>query len=101
MSRDQAILQYLPSLAPEYLYVSGIAVLKIFRRKKIATVVQKACDALSVKWGLEYLAVRAYEDDFGARQWYSYAIPSCLQRSCMAEYLDWTETPCSGGETLY
>ncbi|KAB2596811.1 hypothetical protein D8674_040091 [Pyrus ussuriensis x Pyrus communis] len=68
VSRDQAILQYLPSRAPEYLYVSGIAVLKSFRRKKMATVVLKACYTLSVKWGFEYLAVRAHEDDFGARQ---------------------------------
>ncbi|KAM1817932.1 hypothetical protein ACFX11_002167 [Malus domestica] len=72
-SRDQAVLQHLPSRSPEYLYVSSIAVLKSFRRKKIATVLLKACDALSVEWGFEYLALRAYEDDYGARQLYSNA----------------------------
>lgn len=28
---------------------------------------------LSVEWGFEYLALRAYEDDLGARQLYSSA----------------------------
>lgn len=33
----------------------------------------KACDLLSVLWGFEYLALRAYEDDFGARKLYTNA----------------------------
>ena len=43
------------------------------RRQKIATVLLKACDVLSKVWGLEYLALRAYEDDLGARRLYTSA----------------------------
>lgn len=72
--RDKSVLQYLPAAeVEEYLYVSGIAVLKSFRRQKIATLLLKACDVLSVLWGFEYLALRAYEDDFGARKLYTNA----------------------------
>ncbi|KAL5568349.1 hypothetical protein UlMin_024924 [Ulmus minor] len=71
--RDQNVLRHLPPDAEEYLYVSGIAVLKSFRRKKIATVLLKACDMLSIVWGFRYLALRAYEDDYGARQLYANA----------------------------
>nr|XP_023879490.1 uncharacterized protein LOC111991907 isoform X2 [Quercus suber] len=72
--RDKSVLQYLPAAeVEEYLYVSGIAVLKSFRRQKIATLLLKACDVLSVMWGFEYLALRAYEDDFGARKLYTNA----------------------------
>lgn len=43
------------------------------RRKKIATVLLKACDMVSIQWGIEYLVLRAYEDDLGARKLYSNA----------------------------
>lgn len=43
------------------------------RRQKIATVLLKACDVLSALWGFSYLALRAHEDDFGARKLYSNA----------------------------
>nr|CAD1818158.1 unnamed protein product [Ananas comosus var. bracteatus] len=59
--------------AEEYIYVSGIAVLQKFRRKKIATVLLKACDAVSLVWGYDYLALRAYEDDSAARSLYANA----------------------------
>ncbi|GMY33908.1 hypothetical protein FCV25MIE_29150 [Fagus crenata] len=71
--RDKSVLQHLPAEVDEYLYVSGIAVLKSFRRQKIATLLLKASDVLSVLWGFEYLALRAYEDDFGARKLYTNA----------------------------
>ncbi|GAV60345.1 Acetyltransf_1 domain-containing protein [Cephalotus follicularis] len=70
--RDEAVLQHLPS-AEEYLYVSGLAVSKHYRRRKIASVLLKACDVLSVVWGFEYLVLRAHEDDLGARKLYSNA----------------------------
>ncbi|CAK9141343.1 unnamed protein product [Ilex paraguariensis] len=70
--RDEAVLQHLPGV-DEYLYVSGIAVLNNFRRKKVATALLKACDKLSILWGFEYLVLRAYEDDWGARKLYSNA----------------------------
>ncbi|KAK7263807.1 hypothetical protein RJT34_31404 [Clitoria ternatea] len=71
--RDQNVLQHLPAEAEEYLYISGIAVSKIFRRKKIATALLKACDTLSILWGFEFLALRAYEEDLGARKLYANA----------------------------
>lgn len=43
------------------------------RRQKIATVLLQACDVLSILWGIEYLALRAYEDDLGARKLYASA----------------------------
>ncbi|KAL3513518.1 hypothetical protein ACH5RR_026235 [Cinchona calisaya] len=70
--RNDDVLQYL-SREEEYLYVSGIAVLKNFRRQKVATALLKACDALCNLWGFEYLVLRAYEDDWGARKLYSNA----------------------------
>lgn len=70
--RDVDVLQYL-SGAEEYLYVSGIAVLNNFRRKKVATALLKACDRLCKLWGFEYLVLRAYEDDWGARKLYTNA----------------------------
>lgn len=69
---DNDVLQYL-SKADEYLYISGIAVLQSFRRKKVATVLLKACEMLAIHWGFEYLALRAYEDDPGARNLYTNA----------------------------
>ncbi|KAK6116673.1 hypothetical protein DH2020_049555 [Rehmannia glutinosa] len=70
--REDSVLEHLPG-AEEYLYVSGIAVLNKFRRQKVATTLLKACDILSAIWGFEYLALRAYEDDYGARKLYSNA----------------------------
>lgn len=43
------------------------------RRQKLATVLLKACDLLSLHWGFDYLALRAYEDDSAARKLYSAA----------------------------
>lgn len=37
----------------------------------MATALLKACDVLSAIWGYEYLVLRAYEDDYGARKLYS------------------------------
>ncbi|QCD89043.1 uncharacterized protein LOC114169067 [Vigna unguiculata] len=71
--RDQNVLQHFPPEAEEYLYISGIAVSKTFRRRKIATVLLKACDMLSILWGFEFLALRAYEEDLGARKLYANA----------------------------
>ncbi|KAH1052822.1 hypothetical protein AAZX31_08G235200 [Glycine max] len=71
--RDQNVLQHLPPEAEEYLYISGIAVSKTFRRRKIATALLKACDMLSILWGFEFLALRAYEEDLGARKLYTNA----------------------------
>ncbi|XP_061362861.1 GCN5-related N-acetyltransferase 10, chloroplastic [Gastrolobium bilobum] len=71
--RDQNVLQHLPAEAEEYLYISGIAVSKTFRRRKIATALLKACDMLSILWGFEFLALRAYEEDLGARKLYANA----------------------------
>lgn len=72
VQRDKDILRHLEG-AEEYLYVSGIAVLTDFRRQKIATVLLKACDVLSVLWGFSYLALQAYEDDSAAQKLYSNA----------------------------
>ncbi|XP_024024187.1 uncharacterized protein LOC112092374 [Morus notabilis] len=71
--RDENVLKSLPPDAEEYLYISGIAVLENFRRKKIATVLLKACDMLAIVWGFKYLVLRAYEDDVGARKLYTNA----------------------------
>lgn len=43
------------------------------RRKKIATALLKACEMLSILWGFEFLALRAYEEDLGARKLYTNA----------------------------
>ncbi|KAI4331837.1 hypothetical protein L6164_016792 [Bauhinia variegata] len=72
--RDKSVLQHLPNPeAEEYLYISGIAVSKSFRRKKVATALLKACDLLAIIWGFEFLALRAYEEDWGARILYANA----------------------------
>eukprot|EP00268_Persea_americana_P032590 TRINITY_DN3208_c0_g1_i4.p1 TRINITY_DN3208_c0_g1~~TRINITY_DN3208_c0_g1_i4.p1 ORF type:complete len:324 (-),score=72.69 TRINITY_DN3208_c0_g1_i4:271-1242(-) len=70
--RDEDVLKHIDG-AEEYLYVSGIAVMKDFRRQKVATVLLKACDLLSLLWGFDYLALRAYEDDSAACKLYSAA----------------------------
>lgn len=72
VQRDEDVLRHLHG-AEEYLYVSGIAVLSIFRRKKVGTVLLKACGELSRLWGHNYIVLRAYEDDSAARQLYSKA----------------------------
>nr|GMD57797.1 putative acyl-CoA N-acyltransferase [Ipomoea batatas] len=71
--RDNDVLRHLPAAADEYLYISGIAVLHKFRRQKVATALLKACEMVANLWGLEYLVLRAYEDDWGARKLYSNA----------------------------
>ncbi|KAJ3683491.1 hypothetical protein LUZ60_013718 [Juncus effusus] len=69
VQRDKDVLIHIKD-SEEYLYISGIAVLKKFRRKKVATVLLKACDVLSRIWRYKYLALRAYEDDFRAQNLY-------------------------------
>ncbi|XP_028801609.1 uncharacterized protein LOC114756835 isoform X2 [Neltuma alba] len=71
--RDENVLQHLPPHATEYLYISGIAVSSNFRRRKVGTALLRACDVLSDVWGCEFLALRAYEEDWGARRLYSKA----------------------------
>ncbi|WCJ43877.1 Acyl-CoA N-acyltransferases (NAT) superfamily protein [Euphorbia peplus] len=70
--RDEDVLQHLTG-AEEYLYISGIAVSQTLRRRKIGSVLLKACDVLSGLWGYEYLVLRAYEEDIGARGLYTKA----------------------------
>lgn len=70
--RDDTVLQHLEG-ADEYLYVSGLAVLKSHRRRKVASSLLRACDVLAFLWGFEGLALRVYEDDIGARRLYSNA----------------------------
>ncbi|KAK9075113.1 hypothetical protein SSX86_003432 [Deinandra increscens subsp. villosa] len=70
--REHSVLEHL-SGADEYLYVSGIAVLRNFRRKKVASVLLKSCETLARFWGYKYLVLRAYEDDLGARTLYANA----------------------------
>ncbi|KAK2659002.1 hypothetical protein Ddye_005535 [Dipteronia dyeriana] len=72
VQRDAPVLQHLQG-AQEYLYISGLAVSKSFRRQKIASVLLKACDMLAILWGYEYLVLRAYEEDLGAQKLYSKA----------------------------
>lgn len=70
--RDESVLGHL-SGADEYLYVSGIAVLRDFRRKRVASLLLEACEMLAFHWGYKYLVLRAYEDDWGARKLYTNA----------------------------
>lgn len=69
---DEDVLCHLEGAA-EYLYVSGIAVRLNYRRRKVATLLLKACDFLAFLWGFDYLVLRAYEDDVGARTLYARA----------------------------
>uniref|UniRef100_A0ACD6A2E7 Uncharacterized protein n=2 Tax=Avena sativa TaxID=4498 RepID=A0ACD6A2E7_AVESA len=57
----------------EYFYVSGIAVLPSFRRRKVGTALLKACEVLALEWRQRFMALRAYEDDSSARGLYSKA----------------------------
>ncbi|OEL25701.1 hypothetical protein BAE44_0013280 [Dichanthelium oligosanthes] len=66
------ILKHLQG-ADEYLYVSGIAVLPSFRRRKVGTALLKACEALGLQWRHRFMVLRAYEDDEGARGLYAKA----------------------------
>ncbi|CAN6180291.1 unnamed protein product [Urochloa humidicola] len=59
--------------ADEYLYVSGIAVLPSFRRRKVGTALLQACEALGLQWRHRFMVLRAYEDDDGARGLYAKA----------------------------
>lgn len=43
------------------------------RRQKVATALLKECDVLASVWSIEYLVLKAYEDDFGARNIYTNA----------------------------
>ncbi|GKU95887.1 hypothetical protein SLEP1_g9185 [Rubroshorea leprosula] len=70
--RDEVVLRHLQG-AEEYLYVSGLAVSKSYRRRKIASSLLKACDVLAFLWGFQCLALRVYEDDLGARRLYTNA----------------------------
>ncbi|MQM21677.1 hypothetical protein Taro_054722 [Colocasia esculenta] len=72
IQRDEDVMLHLDG-AEEYLYVSGIAVLKSYRRRKVASALLKACDAISQLWGCGHLALHAYEDDLAARELYSKA----------------------------
>lgn len=69
---DTDILCHLEG-AEEYLYVSGIAVSENYRRRKVATLLLKGCDFLAFLWGFDYLVLRAYVDDVGARTLYDRA----------------------------
>ncbi|XP_062188376.1 GCN5-related N-acetyltransferase 10, chloroplastic [Phragmites australis] len=69
---EDDILKHLKG-ADEYLYVSGIAVLPSFRRRKVGTALLKACEALALQWRHRFMALRAYEDDDSARGLYAKA----------------------------
>lgn len=57
----------------EYFYVSGIAVLPSFRRRKVGTALLKACEVLALEWRQRFMALRAYEDDSSAKGLYAKA----------------------------
>ncbi|KAG2632869.1 uncharacterized protein LOC120659798 [Panicum virgatum] len=67
---EDGILKHLQG-ADEYLYVSGIAVLPSFRRRKVGTALLKACEALGLQWRHRFMVLRAYEDDDGTRGLYA------------------------------
>ncbi|KAL1212429.1 GCN5-related N-acetyltransferase 10 [Cardamine amara subsp. amara] len=69
---ESSVLRHFPGVE-EYLYVSGLAVSKAQRRKKMGSTLLKACDVLCYLWGFKVLALRAYEDDAAARNLYSNA----------------------------
>ncbi|CAH8331525.1 unnamed protein product [Eruca vesicaria subsp. sativa] len=69
---ENSVLRHFPGVE-EYLYVSGLAVSKALRRKKMASTLLKACDVICYLWGFKLLALRAYEDDAAARNLYSNA----------------------------
>ncbi|XP_010428057.1 PREDICTED: uncharacterized protein LOC104712782 isoform X2 [Camelina sativa] len=69
---ESSVLCHFPGVE-EYLYVSGLAVSKAQRRKRMGSTLLKACDVLCYLWGFKLLALRAYEDDAAARNLYSNA----------------------------
>lgn len=69
---EEDILKHLQG-TDEYLYVSGIAVLPSFRRRKVGTALLKACEALGLQWRHKFMVLMAYEDDDGARGLYTKA----------------------------
>ncbi|CAH2066847.1 unnamed protein product [Thlaspi arvense] len=75
---DNSVLRHFPGVE-EYLYVSGLAVSKAQRRKKMASTMLKACDVICYLWGFKLLALRAYEDDAAARNLYSNAGYSVIE----------------------
>ncbi|CAD5316971.1 unnamed protein product [Arabidopsis thaliana] len=83
---ESSVLRYFPGVE-EYLYVSGLAVSKSQRRKKMASTLLKACDVLCYLWGFKLLALRAYEDDAAARNLYSNAGYSVVETDPL-----WTST---------
>ncbi|KAG7589830.1 GNAT domain [Arabidopsis suecica] len=83
---ESSVLCHFPGVE-EYLYVSGLAVSKAQRRKKMATTLLKACDVLCYLWGFKLLALRAYEDDAAARNLYSNAGYSVVETDPL-----WTST---------
>ncbi|XP_008461923.2 uncharacterized protein LOC103500412 isoform X2 [Cucumis melo] len=70
---DLKVKRLLPPGVKEYLFVTGIAVAQNARRRKVATTLLKGCDMLGKVWGFKFLALSAYEDDYGARNLYSKA----------------------------
>lgn len=70
---DLKVKRLLPAGEKEYLFVTGIAVAQTARRRKVATTLLKGCDMLGKVWGFKFLALSAYEDDYGARNLYSKA----------------------------
>ncbi|CAL5076113.1 unnamed protein product [Urochloa decumbens] len=72
VQNEEDIIKHLQG-ADEYLYVSGIAVLPSFRRRKVGTALLKACEALGLQWRHKFMVLRAYEDDDGARGLYAKA----------------------------
>ncbi|XP_010534101.1 PREDICTED: uncharacterized protein LOC104809733 [Tarenaya hassleriana] len=70
--RDASVLRHFPDV-DEYLYVSGLAVSKSQRRRKVGSTLLKGCDVVREKWGMKLMALRAYEDDRAARKLYANA----------------------------
>ncbi|XP_037440219.1 uncharacterized protein LOC119308202 [Triticum dicoccoides] len=71
----------------EYFYVSGIAVLPSFRRRKVGTTLLKACEVLALEWRQRFMALRAYEDDSSARGLYAKAGYRVVSRD--PEWVTW------------
>ena len=71
----------------EYFYVSGIAVLPSFRRRKVGTALLKACEVLALEWRQRFMALRAYEDDSSARGLYAKAGYRVVSRD--PEWVTW------------
>ncbi|XP_078434244.1 acyl-CoA N-acyltransferases (NAT) superfamily protein isoform X2 [Wolffia australiana] len=72
IQRELDVLKHLEEVE-EYLYVSGIAVLKSWRRRRVASALLRACDAQSIIWGCTHMVLHAYEDDKSAQELYKKA----------------------------